>query len=84
MRYERIEISGERARAVLTPGDGAGTVRIAVHLPGGGGQERTACVADGEERWKAAAWLQQALSGYRGAGGDVREVALALDLVAAV
>ena len=84
MRYERIELSGERARAVLTPGDGAGTVRIALRLPGGGGQERTASVADGEERWATAAWLQQALSGYRGAGGDVREVALALDLVSGV
>jgi hypothetical protein len=84
MKYTSIELSGARARAAITGGDDPGSVRIALRLPGGGGEERTAGVADGEERWRTAAWLQQALEGYRGAGGDVREVAMALDLVAGV
>ena len=84
MRYTSIELAGEHARATLAPADGQWRVRITLRLPGGGGEERTANIADGEERWATAAWLQQALSGYRGAGGDVREVALALDLVSGV
>jgi hypothetical protein len=81
MRYTRIDVGDEAGNtATMTRAAGAEHIEVEFTVRGDTRRHQVAA-ADEEDRWSMAEILQPALDGRRGAGGDIRDYATALELL---
>ena len=82
MRITKIELEGRPGHtATLTRPEHGDHIEVTYATPAGG-RTHLVVAGDAEDRWSMAQILQHALEGFRGAGGDIREYARALELLA--